>query len=84
MISAFDSPSFVRRSKYAWVFWVVLLADAGDRPQCVVGLAVTAAVEPVSGGFAAGCFHGAGSAQGCEAGVSPEAFGVLAGCDDEL
>lgn len=49
-----------------------------------VGLAVAAAVESVSVGFAAGGWDGADAAQGGEFGVGGDAVGVVAGGDEEL
>ena len=56
---------------------VVFHADDDDAVQCGVGLAVSAAVESVALGFAAGGRDGASTAEFGEGGLVAQALGVL-------
>ena len=55
----------------------------GDAPQGVVGLAVSASVEAVTGGSARGRLDGAGAAQSSEGCVVAHPVGVVAGGDQQ-
>jgi hypothetical protein len=57
--------------------------EDADDVQCVVGVAVSAADEPVPHGFTAGCFDGRDTAEFSERGVRPDAFGVAAEADTQ-
>src|SRR6266568_2299874 len=62
---------------------VVAQPHQHDPVQRGVGLAVTAAVEPVAGGLAGGRLDRGGAAQHREAGVAAEPAGVVAGGDQQ-
>ena len=64
--------------------FVVFHPDDDYAVQCGVGAAVSASVEAVSAGFAAGGRDGAGAAKLGEGGLAVEAPGVVAQCQQEL
>src|SRR6266545_2024903 len=64
--------------------WVVHEPVVGDDPQGAVGGAVTAAVEPVALGLAAGVLDRAGTAQRRERGLAVEPVGVVTGGHQQL
>src|SRR6266516_4801264 len=55
-----------------------------DQVEGTVGLAIAAAVEPVSGGAAGGGGDRAGAAEVGEGGLAAQPFDVLAGADEQL
>jgi hypothetical protein len=59
-------------------------ADVGDDPQCVVGRAVAAAVEPMPGGVSRRGLHRAGAAQGGQGRVPAQPAGVGSGARDTV
>ncbi len=63
---------------------VVLHADHGDGVERVVGLAVAAAVEPVTLGLATRGFDRAGAAERSEGGLASQAVGAVAGEREQL
>ena len=60
--------------------FVVFHPDDDDAVQCGVGAAVSASVEAVSAGVAAGGRDGAGAAELGEGGLAVEALSVVAEC----
>src|SRR5277367_4784759 len=64
--------------------FVVFHSDDDDAVQCGVGASVSASVEAVSAGFAAGGRDGAGAAELSEGGLAGEALSVVAECQQEL
>ena len=46
-------------------------------------MAVAAAIEPATGGFARGCFQGADPAQGGKGGLAVQSVGVIASGDEQ-
>src|SRR5580692_6675709 len=63
--------------------FVVAEADDDDAVEGGVGLAVPAAVEAVTDGFAGGGRDGRGPAEHGEGGFGVETFGVVAGSDEQ-
>ena len=62
---------------------VVAHTNRCDAPECVVGLAVAAAVEPVSYGLPGGRLDGTCAAQGSEGRFRLHAVGVVTGCNQQ-